>query len=124
MIQIESHPYLTQKPLIDLLKRHQVEVTAYSPLGSGNLLNETHIGNIAKKYNKTPAQVLIKYQIERNVIAIPKSTNKDRIKANFNVFDFKLTQDDISKIESLNKNHRYFDVDVRNHKYYPYKEPF
>ena len=116
---------LTQEKLIQLCNDDSVAVTAYSPLGRGSLLKDVKIKSIAEKHGKTPAQVLIRYQIERGVIVIPKSVNSTRIKENFNVFDFQLSFDDLKQINSLNNNTRISDVAyAKNHKYYPFNEPF
>ena len=102
--QIPSSPFKNQQKLIEFCQSHNVTVTAYSPLGHGDkrLLEHAVVKSIAQKHKKTAAQVLIRYHIERNVIVIPKSTKKERIQENFNVFDFSLTQDDMKQLNSLN----------------------
>ena len=99
-------------------------MTAYSPLGRGRLLNNTKINSFAEKYNKSAAQILIRYQIERGVIVIPKSKNRTHIQENFNVFDYKLSPEDINLISSMNNNTKLFKMsNAKNHKYYPFNEP-
>ncbi|MBN1331633.1 aldo/keto reductase [Candidatus Dojkabacteria bacterium] len=111
--QIELHPYNSQLELIKFCKYKDIELTAYSPLGNpslaGNMspLNAPPIQKIAKKYKKTSAQILLRWSIEREVIAIPKSTTPKRIKENSEVFDFKLDQKDLEQINALNQNHRF-----------------
>jgi len=114
--QIECHPYLSQQKLSAYLKSVNIVVTAYSPLGSPNrpwvtkddpvLLEDPKIVKLATKYNKTPAQVLIRYQLQRGHTVIPKSVTKSRIISNFEVFDFELTEDDLAQINTFECNGR------------------
>ncbi|KAH8296343.1 hypothetical protein KR054_004917, partial [Drosophila jambulina] len=122
--QVESHPYLTQKKLIEFCRSKGITITAYSPLGSPSrfsagdpkiILEEAKVNlrdiiklikEIAAKKNKTPGQILIRYQIQRGVIVVPKSATKNRIESNFQVFDFELTPEEVEIIESLECNGR------------------
>ncbi|CAO1408325.1 unnamed protein product [Diamesa serratosioi] len=114
--QVECHPYLTQKRLIEHCRAKNIIITAYSPLGSPNrpwakpedaqLMEEPKIVEIAKRLNKTPAQILIKYQIQVGNVVIPKSVTKSRIISNFAVFDFELTSADVAVIDSFECNGR------------------
>ena len=125
LFQFECHPYFNQQKLIEFCHNHSVAVTAYSPLGRGPIINDTTIKSIANKYNKTAAQVILRYQIERNVAVIPRSTNSKRIEENFNVFDFTLTPEEVKQIDGLNKNERMNKrEEAKNHKYYPFNEPY
>jgi aldehyde reductase len=123
--QVECHPYLNQKQLFDFCKERKIELTAYSPLGTGRLLKEPKIVEIAKELNATAAQVLIRYEAQRGIVVNPKTTNKARILENFSIFNLTLSEQDMHSIDSLNKNLRYNVVDyAKNHKYYPFNIPF
>ncbi|XP_014604340.1 PREDICTED: uncharacterized protein LOC106786945 [Polistes canadensis] len=114
--QIECHPYLTQRKLSDFCKEKEIVITAYSPLGSPDrpwakpddpkLLDDVKLNELAKKYNKTTAQILLRYQLDRGHVVIPKSVTKSRIIENTNIFDFKLTSEDIAYIDTFDCNGR------------------
>ena len=106
--QIELHPYLIQQADFNYCTKEGIRVEAWSPLTSKqtNLLNEKVLSNIAGKYGKTPAQIVLRWNYQRGVIAIPKSTNEKRMKENVDIFDFNLTEDDMQAVYSLNKNKR------------------
>lgn len=121
MNQIELHPYLPQKQLVDFCFSHQIHVTAYSPLGSADrpsarkqaddpvLMEEQVLHKIATKHGKTVAQVLIAWSMHRDVAVIPKSVNKDRIRQNLESADLKLDGSDMEAISNLKTSHRYID---------------
>src|ERR671927_1093804 len=103
--QVEFHPFLYQKDLLSFCNKNGIELEAYSPLTRGKRLNNRSIMNIAKKYqNKTPAQILIRWSLQHNLIVIPKSIHEDRILENSQVFDFELTAEDMKFLDSLNEN--------------------
>lgn len=106
--QIESHPYLVLDDLISFCKHHNIVCEAWSPLGSSKvpLLEESILNEIGNKYQKSPAQVVLRWNIERGVVAIPKSANKERQASNIDIFDFELTSEEVKLINSLNKDSR------------------
>ncbi|BET02905.1 reductase [Nesidiocoris tenuis] len=136
--QIECHPFLNQNKLIKLCESKGIKITAYSPLGSPDrpfanpddpvLLEQPVVVGIAKKHGKTPGQVLIRYQIDRGIIVIPKSVNQERIKSNFDVFNFKLTKEDMDALQGLergNKAGRYVPFSATaEHKHYPFNDEY
>lgn len=101
--QVECHPYAPCDDLRKELDKINCYIEAWSPIGRGNsqLLSEPILIEIAKKYNKTVAQVILRWHIEKGNIVFPKSSNPKHIKENFEIFDFKLTQEEIDKINSL-----------------------
>ncbi|XP_069794887.1 aldo-keto reductase family 1 member A1-B isoform X2 [Narcine bancroftii] len=144
VLQVECHPYLAQNELIRHCQKLGLIVTAYSPLGSSDrmwkapgepvLLEDINIKSIANKHGKSPAQVLLRWQVQRGVVAIPKSVNPVRIAQNLQVFDFVLTEDEMKMIASLDKNYRYIVpkivVDNKSvfrdaqHPHYPFNDPY
>jgi diketogulonate reductase-like aldo/keto reductase len=102
--QVEFHPFLYQEDLLRFCKNNNIQLEAYSPLTRGKRLNHPKILELAKKYNKTPAQVMIRWSLQHNVIVIPKSIHEARIKENSQVFDFQLEPKDMKLLDSLNEN--------------------
>ena len=103
--QIEFHPFLYQKNLLSFCEKNSIQVEAYSPLTRGRRLNHPTIVNMAKKYdNKTPAQILIRWSLQHNLVVIPKSIHEERILENSQVFDFELKAEDMKVLDSLNED--------------------
>ena len=113
--QIELHPYNAQQKLIDFCHDKGIAMTGYSPLGSPGtkepgepiLLADEHVVSIAKAHGKSPAQVLLRWGVQRNTIMIPKSDHPDRIKSNLEIFDFELTADEMGQLSKLDRRFRY-----------------
>ncbi|TCP28725.1 diketogulonate reductase-like aldo/keto reductase [Scopulibacillus darangshiensis] len=105
--QVECHPLLNQKELHDFCRAEGIQLEAWSPLGQGHLLEDPTIKDIASKYGKTPAQAIIRWDLQRGIVTIPKSSNPNRIGQNGDVFDFELSKEDMDHIDALNKNERY-----------------
>jgi len=104
--QVEFSPFLYQKQLLDYCKKNKIQVEAYSPLTQGAKLNHSTIQQIAKKHGKTPAQVLLRWSLQHNLVTIPKSVREERIKENSQVFDYNLTSEDVRVLDSLDENFR------------------
>ncbi|MFK9094750.1 aldo/keto reductase [Bacillus salipaludis] len=104
--QVEYHPRLNQKEVQAFCREHGIQLEAWSPLMQGQLLDHPVLQEIAKKYNKTVAQVILRWDLQNGVVTIPKSTKEHRIVENSTIFDFELTTEDIQQINTLNKNHR------------------
>ncbi|MGG1313885.1 aldo/keto reductase [Cohnella laeviribosi] len=104
--QVEFHPLLTQKELLAYTKEKGIQLEAWSPLMQGNL-DQPVLKEIAAKYGKTPAQVVLRWDLQHGVVTIPKSITPSRIAENADIFDFELTAEDMDRIDSLNRNHRF-----------------
>ncbi|SDW38575.1 Aldo/keto reductase [Marininema mesophilum] len=104
--QIEYHPLLTQKNLYSFCYKQGIQLISASPFMKGQLLDNPILQNIAAKYNKSVAQIILRWNVQNHVIPIPKSSSKERILSNANIFDFQLKQEDMELIYSLNQNHR------------------
>ena len=102
--QAEFHPFLYQQELLEYCKANNIVLEAHSPLAHGEKLNNEIISNLAKKYNKNCAQVLIRWSMQHGCIPMPKSTHKERIEENINVFDFELSPEDMQVLDGLNEN--------------------
>lgn len=105
--QIELHPTLTQESLRKFLASHDIAVEAWSPLGQGKILSAPLFQELATKYQKTPAQLIIRWHLQRDTIVIPKSVHQARINENFDVFDFEISETDMEKINAMNKDERF-----------------
>lgn len=99
--QIEFHPGYTQADTVNFCNDNNILVEAYSPLGTGQLLNNKELIAIAKKYNKSTAQLCIRFVLQKGVLPLPKSVTKSRIKENAEVFDFNITDEDMKSIENI-----------------------
>ncbi|KAK0177590.1 hypothetical protein PV328_001628 [Microctonus aethiopoides] len=133
--QVECHPYLNQKKLSEFCKARDIVITAYSPLGSPDrpwvkpgdpvLLDDVKLVKIAEKYGKSPAQVVIRYQIDRGHVVIPKTVTPTRLVENFGVLDFNLTPEDIAYIDSFDVGGRLVAVaDRASCRFYPFNIPY
>lgn len=101
--QIELHPRYQQRDKRDFHKQHDIVIESWSPLGSGRMLNDATVGEIAKKHGKSVAQTIIRWHLQEGLIVIPKTTHRERMVENFDVFGFELDADDVARINGLDK---------------------
>lgn len=107
--QVEFHPYLYQEELYNYCRESDIRITAYSPVARAEVIGDSVIKEIAEKYNKTEIQVSLKWLIQKDIIVIPRSNNPEHIKSNFDVFDFNLSDEDMDRIDFINRNERLVD---------------
>jgi diketogulonate reductase-like aldo/keto reductase len=99
--QVEFSPYLYQKDLLGYCNTHSIRLEAYSPLTRGRRLKEPNLVAIARKYGKTPAQVLIRWALQHEIVVIPKSVKRERIRENAAVFDFEIAPEDMARLDAF-----------------------
>ncbi len=104
--QVEYHPRLTQKELHEFCKKNQIQLEAWSPLMQGQLLDNPTLAEIGQKYGKSVAQVILRWDLQNEVVTIPKSVNPVRLKENADIFDFELTAEEMLLIDGLNEDRR------------------
>lgn len=104
--QVEFHPYLAQNDLLSFTKEQGIQLEAWSPLMQGELLNQPVLQEIAAKHNKSVAQTILRWDLQKGVVTIPKSIKEHRIIENASIFDFELSPEDMEKIDALNQNRR------------------
>ena len=109
-IQVEAHPYFTQKELRNTLDKYGIRLMAWYPLGHGDrsLINEPVFAKLGEKYGKTPAQVILRWHTQMGFAVIPGSRNVDHIRDNLNIFNFELTDEEMKEIAKLDKDQRYY----------------
>lgn len=108
--QVETHPHNQQIEAQKWMEKYGVQIEAWAPFGEGRggLFTDKTIAEIAKKYNKSVAQVILRWELQRDIVVIPKSVHIERMSENFNVFDFELTKSDMKTIAALDKNQSSF----------------
>ncbi|WP_248929207.1 aldo/keto reductase [Paenibacillus hamazuiensis] len=105
--QVEYHPLLQQRELLAFCKEHRIQMEAWSPLMQGNSLDHPVLRELAAKYGRTPAQIVLRWDLQNGVVTIPKSVNESRIRENADLFGFELSAEDMDKIASMNQNKRF-----------------
>jgi len=111
--QLEFHPYLVQQKLIDFCAAKHIQYESWSPLMRGRIFSIPEIQTLAKKYNKTAAQIVLRWNLQKGIVTIPKSSNKNRIAENAQVFDFEISAEDMKATDALDKHER-IDADPDN----------
>lgn len=104
--QIEFHPNLIQQNLLDFCKHHHIQYEAWSPIMKGRVNKIELLLELGKKYGKSPVQIVLRWDLQKGVVTIPKSSRPDRIQSNADLFDFEISADDMEKIDQLDKNNR------------------
>lgn len=104
--QMEFHPWLVQQELLDFCRAKGIQYEAWSPLMRGAVVQVPEIEALARKYGKTEAQIVLRWNLQKGVVTIPKSANKERIAANAGIFDFELAPEDMARIAGLDRSHR------------------
>ncbi|KAB0793803.1 hypothetical protein PPYR_13423 [Photinus pyralis] len=135
--QVECHPFLNQENLWHFCNSHNITITCNNPLAlperfvpdleQANLLDTPLLYKIGRRYRKTAAQVVLKYQLQRRNVVIPRTTHGDQLHENLNLFDFEMDEDEMAAMGTLNKNLRYIQSIRKNdskHPEYPFKDPF
>ena len=114
VLQVECHPYYPQNKLKERIAAYGTKIESWYPLGHGDasLLNESVLVELSKKYNKSTAQIILRWHIQEGNIVFPKTTNPEHMKENFDIFDFELSDDEMKQIQSLDKNQRYFTLSL------------
>lgn len=111
LIQVESHPYFPRIELNKYLKKHNIVLQSWYPLGgrgNNSIMSEKIIESLAQKYNKSNAQIILRWHIQMGYIVIPGARSENHIKENINIFDFKLTNEEMAEISKLNKNETFY----------------
>ncbi|GBE88582.1 Aldo/keto reductase [Sparassis latifolia] len=101
--QVDLHPFMTRTDIVEICKEHNIALEAWAPLVRGLRFNHPSIKTLAQKYNKEPAQILLRYSLQKNYIALPKSASRSRIQSNIQIYDFNLTSEEIAHLDSLDE---------------------
>lgn len=104
--QIEFHPYLVQSQLLRYCRDHQIQVEAWSPIIKGRVNEIPLLNEIGNKYDKSPVQITLRWDLQKGIVTIPKSVKRDRIFSNADIFDFELTEEEIRQIDNLDRDDR------------------
>ena len=105
--QMEFHPFLVQQDLIDFCNKNTIQYEAWSPMMQGKIFDMEEFKQLAKKYGKSIAQIVLRWDLQKGVITIPKSSKKERIIANADIFDFELSKEDVNLLDGMHKGQRF-----------------
>ena len=108
--QVEFHPYLYQKELLEFCKKNDIVLTAYCPLGRGRILKDGTIKELGEKHGKGPAQISLRWLIQKGIVVIPKASSEGHLIENMNIFDWELSSDDVNRIDSIGIKERILNV--------------
>lgn len=116
VLQVECHPYYQQEALKKRLEKYGTKIEAWYPLGHGDaaLIEEPLFTKLANKYGKSNVQIILRWHIQEGTIVFPKTTNPDHMKANFDIFDFELSEEDMEEIRTMDKNVRFFNMTLED----------
>jgi diketogulonate reductase-like aldo/keto reductase len=107
--QIEFSPFLFLKDVLHYCREHHIQLQSYTPLTKGAKFKDERIKHLSDKYGKTPAQIILRWNIQHGVSTIPKSSNPERLKENFSIFDFEINEEDMKLMDGLHENYRIAD---------------
>ena len=105
--QMEFHPFLVQQDLIDFCNKNTIQYEAWSPMMQGKIFGMEEFKNLSEKYGKSIAQIVLRWDLQKGVVTIPKSAKKERILANADIFDFELSQEDVNLLDSMHRGQRF-----------------
>lgn len=110
--QVEFHPWLYQKRLLDYCRKNNIAVTASAPLGRTKVLKDDLIQELAEKYDKTPAQIILRWDVQKGIVTIPRSTSRQHMKENIRIFDWELNSEDMKKLDENPRHERIYTIDL------------
>jgi len=115
--QVEFHPYLFQKSLLEYCQKHKMQLIAYRPFGKGELLKDPLLNELGGKHQKSAAQVILRWLIQHKIPTIPKASSVEHLKENFSAFDFVLSREEMKRLDSLHRNLRFCEPDYATFDY-------
>lgn len=111
--QVEFHPWLYKKELLEFCKENDVILTASAPLARSRVFKDELIQRLAEKYDKTPAQIALKWELQKEVVTIPKTSSEEHLRENFQLFAWELESQDVEKIDNIHKTERCYELNFK-----------